>query len=171
MVLMAGVTLAAACSGRPAGNETPAQGSARTPSAQGCAGFTAEDAASSLGVPAAQVKSNVQESSKGFWLCSFTTAATTGGISISVKIAPDEKSAVEDMAAYRSHLEVAGEQPQWKSLPKGAYSDIGGVGDEAVWSDINGSLSVRRQALTLQVMQPAGKLEQIKVAEAFLKKQ
>ncbi len=172
MLLASGVLLACSCgggqSGAPAATGQTASGAQ---SRLGCAGFTADDAASYLGVPAAQVKANVQESSKGFWLCSFGTPANANAMSISVKIADTDKDAVEDMASYRSHLEVAGEQPQWKDLPKGAYSDIGGLGDEAVWTDISGSLTVRKGATTLQVMQPAGKLEQIKVAEAFLKTQ
>ena len=45
-----------------------------------------------------------------------------------------------------------------------------GLGDEAVWTDINAALTVRKGRTTLQVTQPAGKMEQIKVAEAFLNK-
>ena len=55
-------------------------------------------------------------------------------------------------------------------LPQGAYSDIMGLGDEAVWTDVNGTLTVRKGNIIVQVLAPAGKLVQIKVAQAFLAK-
>ena len=76
-----------------------------------------------------------------------------------------------DAFSNSTHLSTAGGTAPFKDkLPKGAYSDISGLGDEAVWSDVNGSLAVRKGALTLQFMAPKGKLEQIKAAEAVLKK-
>ena len=137
---------------------------------QSCVGITADDAAPFLGVLAAQLTANIEESNRDFWLCSFAQLGGSTSVSFSVRIASNEKEAATDMEGYRSNLELAGEQPQFKNLPKGAYSDILGLGDEAVWTDINGSLTVRKGKITLQVLQPAGKREQIKVAEAFLKK-
>lgn len=159
------------CGGGQKSEQAPAAQSKSGPSkSQGCVGFTAEDAAPLLGVPAAQITANIHESYEGFWLCSFAKPGDPTAVSFSVKITGSEKEAISDMEEYRSHLEVAGEQPQWKDLPKGAYSDIFGVGDDAIWTDINGSLSVRKGKIVVQVMQPAGKMEQIKVAEAVLKK-
>ncbi len=166
------VGLSASCGGGQKGEQAPAAQSSKSSASnlEGCVGFTADDAAPFLGVPAAQITANIEESYKGFWLCSFAQPGGSTSVSFSVKIAGSEKEAVSDMEEYRGNLEIAGEQPQWKDLPKGAYSDIIGVGDEAVWTDINGSLTVRKGKITLQVVQPAGKMEQIKVAEAFLKK-
>jgi hypothetical protein len=65
---------------------------------------------------------------------------------------------------------VAGETPQYKDLPAGAYSDIGGLGDEAIWTDVNGSLTARKGNITVQVLMPRDKGDQIKVVEAFLAK-
>lgn len=165
------VILLASCGGgKPSEQASGAPSKAASVNPQDCVGITAADAAPFLGVPAAQITANVEESYKGFWLCSFAQPGGSTSVSFSVKVAGSEKEAAKDMEEYRSNLELAGEQPQWKNLPKGAYSDILGLGDEAVWTDINGSLTVRKGKTTLQVVQPAGKMEQLKVAEAFLKK-
>lgn len=164
--------LLASCGGGQKGQQTPAAASSQ-PSAsnpQSCVGITADDVAPFLGAPAAQITANIEESYKGFWLCSFAQPGGSTSVSFSVKIAGSEKEAAGDMEEYRNNLELAGQQPQWKNLPKGAYSDILGLGDEAVWTDINGSLTVRKGKITLQIVKPAGKMEQIKIAEAFLKK-
>lgn len=163
--------LLASCGGnKPSEQPSGAASNAAGASTPSCVGITADDAAPFLGVPAAQLTANIEESYKGFWLCSFAQPGGSTSVSFSVKIAGSEKEAASDMEEYRGNLELAGEQPQWKNLPKGAYSDILGLGDEAVWTDINRSLTVRKGKTTLQVLQPAGKMEQIKVAEAFLKK-
>jgi hypothetical protein len=163
--------LLASCGGnQPSKQTSQAPSTAASATPQSCVGITADDAAPFLGVPATQITANIEESYKGFWLCSFAQPGGSTSVSFSVKIAASEKEAASDMEEYRSNLGVAGEQPQWKNLPKGAYSDIIGVGDEAVWTDINGSLTVRKGKVTLQIVQPAGKMEQVKVAEAFLKK-
>jgi hypothetical protein len=165
------VILLASCGGgKPSqqASETPSK--AGTASTQNCVGITADDAAPFLGAPAAQITANVEESYKNFWLCSFAQPGGSTSVSFSVKIAGSDKEAAGDMEEYRNNLELAGQQPQWKNLPKGAYSDILGLADEAVWTDINGSLTVRKGKVTLQIVKPAGKMEQIKVAEAFLKK-
>ncbi len=57
----------------------------------------------------------------------------------------------------------------WKGkLPKGAYSDIAdpGMGDEAVWTNINGTLTLRKANVMIQVTMPKAKLDQIKLARA-----
>ncbi len=166
--------LLVSCGGSQQNEKAPAavqtQSSKPTPNMQGCVGFSVEDAAQLLGVPAGQVTPKIEETYKGFWQCSFTAAGASNGVSFSVTVSPSAKVAAEEMEQYRSNLEVAGGQPLWKNLPKGAYSDIMGLGDEAVWTDINGSLSARKGHITVQVLQPQGKMEQIKVAEAFLKK-
>ena len=172
LLLVVAVSLSASCGGGQQSEQAPAAQSSKSgaSNAQSCVGITAEDAAPFLGVPASQITANIEESYKDFWLCSFAQPGGSTSVSFSVKISGSEKEAAGDMEEYRSNLEIAGEQPQFKSLPKGAYSDISGVGDEAVWTDINVSLTVRRGKTTLQILQPAGKMEQIKVAESFLKK-
>jgi hypothetical protein len=135
-----------------------------------CAGFTASDAAKILSVPASALTAKTNKLHATLWMCSFTPKTGTG-LSFSVSIAKSEAAAVEEMKQLRNNLEIAGETAPFKDkLPKGAYSDIMGVGDEAVWTDVNGTLNVRKGNIILQVITPAGKMEQIKVAEAFLAK-
>lgn len=135
-----------------------------------CAGFTSADAAKILGLPASELVSRTNKLYATAWTCSFMTA-DGHGVSFSVSVAASAEKAAEDMEKMRNNLEIAGETAPFKGkLPKGAYSDIMGIGDEAVWTDVNGSLTVRKGNITVQVMSPAGKMEQLKVAEAFLAK-
>ena len=175
LLLATSIVLLVFCGGSQQNEKAPAAAQTQnakssSPSLQGCVGFSVDDAAQLLGVSAGQVTPKIEETYKGFWQCSFTPAGGSSGVSFSVTVSASEKKAAEEMEQYRSNLELAGEQPQWKNLPKGAYSDIMGLGDEAVWTDINGSLSARKGNITVQVLQPQGKMEQIKVAQAFLKK-
>ena len=44
------------------------------------------------------------------------------------------------------------------------------MGDEAVWTDINGVLTVRKMNVTIQVTMPKAKLDQVKLAQAVVAK-
>ena len=50
------------------------------------------------------------------------------------------------------------------------YSDIFGAGDEGVWTDINGTLTVRRGNVTLQFTLPREKLEQVTLGKTVAEK-
>ncbi len=135
-----------------------------------CAGFTAADAAKILGVPAADVTAKSEEVYETLWTCSFTPK-NGKRLSFSIAVAESPKDAQSDMEQLRSHLEtVAGTAPFKNKLPKGAYSDISGLGDDAVWTDVNSTLSVRKGNITIQVMTPSDKMVQIKIAQAVLAK-
>lgn len=136
-----------------------------------CAGFAAQDAAAFLGVPAAQVTRTVRKVHATLYACAFAVGKSPPGVAFSVEIAASAKKAADEMEKYRENLSTAGETAPWKGkLPKGAYSDILGVGDEGVWTDINGALSVRKGNATIQVTMPAAKLDQVKLAAAVVKK-
>ena len=49
-----------------------------------------------------------------------------------------------------------------------ALIEIGGLGDEALWTNVNGALSVRRGNLMIQVMAPRDRKKQIAVADKLL---
>jgi hypothetical protein len=51
---------------------------------------------------------------------------------------------------------------------EGAYVDILGVGDEAIWSHTNGTLAVRRANLTIMVMRPDDRKQQAAVAQKVI---
>ncbi|MBK9236941.1 MAG: hypothetical protein IPO19_13360 [Rhodoferax sp.] len=44
------------------------------------------------------------------------------------------------------------------------------LGDEAVWTDINGTLTVRKANASIQVTLPKAKTDQIKLAQAVVAK-
>ncbi len=147
-------------------------GNARIDAAD-CAGFTVQDAAPFLGVPAAQVVRTAAKISNSLVACSFAAGKTAPGVAFSIEIEKSAKKAAEQMEGYRDSLSIAGDSAPWKGkLPKGAYSDImgDGMGDEAVWTDINGALTVRKSNVTVQITMPKAKLEQIKVAKAVVAK-
>jgi len=162
--------LVAAPGGLQAGRGGSRQNGTYTLDMTKCAGFTAGDAAKILGLPASSLKSNTEKVHATLWICSFTPPDGQG-LSFSVAVAKSAKTAAEDMEELRNNLVIAGGTAPFKdNLPKGAYSDIMGVGDEAVWTDVNGSLTARKGNITVQVLSPPGKMVQIKVAEAFLAK-
>ncbi|MBI5584638.1 MAG: hypothetical protein HY892_12545 [Deltaproteobacteria bacterium] len=137
-----------------------------------CSGFTAEDAAKVLGLPASKLAAKTEKMTPTLWRCSFITPDGKG-LSFSVSVAADAKKAAAELERLRSNLEVAAETAPFKNkLPKGAYSEISGpgLGDESVWTDVNGTFTVRKGNVIMQVLMPAGKIEQVKVAQAFLAK-
>jgi hypothetical protein len=136
-----------------------------------CAGFSAADAAPFLGVPAAQVTRHVEKVHKSLYACSYAVGKAAPGVAFSIEIAPSAGKAAEEMERYRENLSTAGDTAPWKGkLPKGAYSDIMGAGDEGVWTDINGAYTVRKANVTIQVTLPKGKLEQVGLGAAVVKK-
>lgn len=152
---------------------TQAAGWALAADPAACVGFAAADAGAFLGAPPAQVTRRVDKLGPALWNCSYSVGKAAPGLVFSVRADTDAKKAARELERYRDNLMTAGDTPPFKGkLPKGAYSDLSGpgLGDEAVWTDVNGTLTVRKGALTLQFMAPKGKLPQVKAADAVLKK-
>lgn len=165
---MGGVLVAAALA---ACGAAQAQAKAGLKDGADCGGFTAAEAAAWMKAPPAQVTRQVQRSGPGLWLCSFSAGKAPPAIAYSVEIARDAKKAAEEMERYRDNLSQAGETGPYKGkLPKGAYSDIMGLGDEGVWTDINRALTVRKGRVTVQFTLPKEKLDQVNLARAVLAK-
>jgi hypothetical protein len=158
-------------SGGPAAGQSASQGKkVYTLDMTRCAGFTPQDAAQILGVAASKLTAKTEKMASDLWSCSFS-APDGKGVAFSISIAKDAKKAAMEMDRLRNNLEVAaGTAPFKNKLPKGAYSEISGLGEESVWTDVNGTLTVRKGNITIQVLMPAGKMEQIKVVQAFLAK-
>jgi hypothetical protein len=135
-----------------------------------CGGFTAADAAAILGVPAAGVTAKVQRSHEALWLCSF--AGSDGrAVSFSIAIAESAEEAARGLESYRANLTIAAASPAVRAtVPDGACSPVAGLGDEAFWTGVNGTLTVRRKNVSLQVSLPPERPAQVKVAEAFLRR-
>ena len=135
-----------------------------------CGGFTAADAAAWLKAPAGQVAREISKSGDK-WLCSFAVGKSPPAIAFSVTVAGSARRAAADLERYRDTLAEAGEGPAWKGkLPRGVYSDLFGAGDEGVWTDINGTYTVRRDNVTLQFTLPSEKDEQVRLAKRVVDK-
>ena len=143
----------------------PGLGAAQGADPAQCAGLALADAATLVGAPSAQVTRHVEKVSPTLAICSWAAGRSAPALSFSVEAYASDKAATAALERYRDDLSLAGESAPWRGkLPKGAWSDITGLGDDAVWSDINGALMVRLGRMNLQFTRPAGKLEQVKAA-------
>ena len=148
-----------------------AAGSAHAFDPADCAGFSSADAARFLGVPAAQAIRTVGKVTPSLWTCSYGAGRSAPAIAFSLEVAPNPKKAAEQMESYRDNLVIAAETPQHRGrLPKGAFSDVMGLGDEAVWTDVNDSLTVRKGRITMQLTLPKPKADRLRLAQALLAK-
>jgi hypothetical protein len=139
------------------------------PDMTNCAGFTAADAAGILGVPASEVKAWTQRPHPFFWTCTFFAGKLR--LEFSVAVSSTIEDAATDMERYRENMERVAKTDAFRDgLPGGAWSEVAKLGDESVWTDINHTLRVRQGNVIVQVLAPAAKPEQVKAAEAFLKK-
>jgi len=129
-----------------------------------CGGFTAAEAAAWLKVAPAQVTREVSRAGDK-WVCAFSVGKSPA-IAFSVSVASNARRATSDLEHYRDDLAAEGDKPGWKGrLPNGVYSDMFGAGDEAVWTDISGKLTVRRENVTVQFTLPKGKDAQLSLGK------
>jgi hypothetical protein len=134
-----------------------------------CGLFTSTDAAALLDVPVANVKTASEALYEGNWNCSYNGGGLDKLLSFNLSLSPNVQSAMTEMAQYRGHLEVArGVKPFKEDLANGAYTEIEGLGDEALWTAVNGTLTVRRGNASLQISLPKEQETQIAVAKQLL---
>lgn len=81
----------------------------------------------------------------------------------------EKRALIRSPAHPATETSIARDLRHKDKLPKGAYSDIN-IGDEAVWTDVNGTLTVRKDRISIQIELPEGKMEQVKVAGALVEK-
>lgn len=124
-----------------------------------------------LGIPASEIKVRADELYEGAGTCVFDGGAAGKTISFTITVAKTVQDAADEMVTYRSHLETAAGTSQYKDkLPNGAYSEIEGLADDAVWTDINKTLNVRQGNVSLQISLPNDKMTQLKIAQKFISK-
>lgn len=134
-----------------------------------CSLLTYDDAAAILGVSAGEIQVESEELYAGNWQCGYKGGSLDKMVSLNISISESVKDAVNNMDQYRGHLQIAkGTEPFKDDLAKGAYSDISGLGDDALWTAANGTLTVRKGNVSLQVQLPKEREAQVKVAEKFL---
>lgn len=135
-----------------------------------CAGFSAETAAGLLGVPAGQLVDRSSDVYDKLRSCSFLDPKQPGvGVTFSLRRDDSVEDAAQEMASFRDHLGVAQRVlPEPGGSSQAAAEEVPGLGDEAVWARVNGTLNVREGNVTIQVAQPADRELQKRVAEEVL---
>ena len=173
-VLIAAAVLAlVACSG----SESPAQGAKRQAPRSGenytaerisCDLYTVDDAAALLGVPADQIKASSQQNYPGNQDCSYNGGGLDKLIGFNLSLASSSDDAMVEMAQYRDHLKTAKSVQPFKDVAGEAYEMVAGLGDEALWTPVNGSLTVRKGNLSVQINLPKARDSQRVIAEKIL---
>jgi hypothetical protein len=103
--------------------------------------------------------------------CSFADKEHPGSyLTFSLQREESVEEAARQMAIFRDHLGVAREVlPDVGDSTKGApVEEIAGLGDEAVWARVNGTLNVRAGNVTIQVSLPEDRDTQRRIAEKIL---
>lgn len=142
-------------------------GKAPALAANSCDTLTPADLSAIVGIPAEQLAPSVSPLYEGVWTCSF---GKNGEVSFTVTVSSSADKATSDMEEYRNNIETAAAVIPDGKYPQGAYSDISGVGEEAIYSAVNNSLNARKGAVSILVMSPNDKIKQVNVADAFFKK-
>ena len=137
-----------------------------------CAGYGPAQASEILGVPASAVIDKSEDISPNTRGCGFAQrddSSKTLLFSLNFEESVDDANTT--FAQMRDTLSLGSrvqESATGTKSAEGAYSDILGLGEEAVWSTVNGSLAVRQKNITILVMAPSDKNTQVKVAQQVL---
>lgn len=153
------------------GGKAGSSGGGKTYTAEGisCELYTVDDAAEVLGTPAEQIKVNAQQLYPGNLNCSFNGGGLDRRVSFNLSISTSSEDAAVEMAQYRDHLVTASRvKPFRDDLTGGPYSPVEGLGDEALWTAVNGSLTVRKGNLSIQINLPKARDLQRGVARKIL---
>lgn len=179
-VALIGLCVVTACTGpSPSGDQPPA-GSSNEPAATAsalfgtdvvarCAGFDAEAAAAFLG--GTDVVDQSGEGSPDFRICTFVRQGDPArSVSFSLSREDTAQAAATGFAQLRDNISLAANLQQSGEASPGdsPLIEISGLGDEALWTDVNRALTVRRGNLTILVMQPPERRDQVAVAEKVL---
>lgn len=173
------VVAALAACGREPASQVGGDAAARAPAASatvppekvaGCAGFTGERAAAFLGVPAADVKDASTNLYAELRMCSFSSTQEDGRTLLGFSLRRDAsiEEATLEMARLRENVGLAQGVIADTTKPdaKGpAYEEIRGLGEEAIWTQVNGTLNVRKGNVSIQVMSPSDRDAQKRLAE------
>lgn len=175
-ILVVGSLLGSGCrkeSTAGSATESPVATSAAqsAPSGSAC-GYTTADAASFLGTPAESITAKSEQTTPNLLVCSFTPKGAAEGVSFSLRRDKSAEAAAADYERLKDHLLSDDVQPAAEEKPgESALIETFGLGDEALWTNTNRTLTVRRGALTVVVMAPRDdRRRQYKVAEVILKR-
>ena len=137
-----------------------------------CAGFAAPQAAELLAVSAAEIEPRFEQVTPTTRGCGFVYRGDqTRQVVFSITREDSVEEATHSFASYRETVTIGSrvrESATGDKVAEGAYVDILGVGDEAIWSHTNESLAVRRGNLTIMVMRPDDRKQQAAVAQKVI---
>jgi hypothetical protein len=136
-----------------------------------CGGFGAAEAAPFLGVAASEVadhRSNIAPNLRSCMFAKQSDEAST--VTFTISREDSIKDATESYAQFKDNIPIASSAQKAVGVDSGdsALIEISGLGDEALWTNVNGALTVRFHNLTILVMSPSDRKTQISVAEKVL---
>ena len=136
-----------------------------------CGGFGAAQAAELLGVPASGITDSSSDVTPTLRMCTFSARdASSQIVTFSMSLEESVDEARRTYAQMKANIPIAqhAQESAGVSSDDSALIEIGGLGDEALWTNVNGALSVRRGNLMIQVMAPRDRKKQIAVADKLL---
>ena len=137
-----------------------------------CGGFGTAQAAELLAVSATEVEPRFEQVTPATRGCTFTYRGDqTRQVSFSITREDSIDDAKHSFASYRETVSIGSQVQQSATGEKpaeGAYVDVLGVGDEAIWSHTNETLAVRRANLTIMVLRPDDRKRQAAVAQKII---
>jgi hypothetical protein len=150
---------------------TPVSGIIPAEKVEACAGFTPQTAAFLLGVSAAGIVDQSRDIYDKLRSCIFVDPEDPlSGLAFSLRRDDSVEEAAAEMATFREHLGVARQvfHGAEGSTEGAAVEEIPGLGDEAVWTRVNGTLDVRFGNIMIQVSRPEDRATQKRVAALAL---
>lgn len=167
-----------ACGGSESEEQGGARGSARggelvsAEAVRNCAGFSTEDAAQVLDLPAAEIEEASEDIHETLRGCSYrSTRDPMTGVAFTLATSESVEEAVDGMAYGREMAGMAkrtieGVTETGSSRP--ALEEVEGVGDEAYWMEVNGTLNVRVKNVEIQIQAPDDTAQQKEVARRIV---
>ena len=119
-----------------------------------CGGFTLEDAAAILGVPASELEDRSDTSSEKLTLCSFLRKGSAEGIGFYLSVSDTVERAVVEMEQGRGMAEIAQttiDQVTGTESQEAAQVSVNGVGEDAYFMEVNGTFNARVGNVQIQV--------------------
>jgi len=120
-----------------------------------CGGFTIEDAASIMGIPASELEDRSEVYSSKSSLCSFLRAGSTEGVGFYLSVSNSIERAVAEMEQGRGVASVAQttiDRATGTESQEEALENAEDLGEEAYFMEVNGTLNIRVGNVQIQVL-------------------
>ncbi|MEW8027269.1 MAG: hypothetical protein AB2758_22060 [Candidatus Thiodiazotropha endolucinida] len=119
-----------------------------------CGGFTIDDAASILDVPASQLEDRSETYSNKLNLCSFQKQGSADGVGFYLSISDSVERAKAEMEQGRGMADLAQttiDQLTGSESQEEALKNAESLGEEAYFMEVNGTLNIRVGNVQIQV--------------------